>query len=159
MADNYAEDVALFSKSHGRYTEEHEPPPQVGETPTGDEPEGYQRTYQEEQDGYLGRAQQNGSQPGPPKMETQHEGQPDGAGPDEPYAIPPFDEMLCNIHEKAMREVGFGRLQWVMFVIVGLGLMGDGIELLMVAYIFPGAEKDLCMDEQMKGWLGEFVNY
>ena len=78
-------------------------------------------------------------------------------GPDEipePCAIPPFDAMLGSVHEKAMEEAGFGKLQWLLFVVLGLGLMGDGIELLMIAYILPGAEKDLCMDDRMKGWLG-----
>ena len=61
-----------------------------------------------------------------------------------------------QVHEKAMSAAGFGRLQWIMFVVLGFGLMGDGIELLMIAYVLPGAEKDLCMDEKMKGWLGEW---
>ncbi len=81
-----------------------------------------------------------------------------GTAPEEPYAIPPFDEVLGNVHEKAMAEAGFGRLQWLLLVILGLGLMGDGIEMLMIAYILPGAEKDLCMDDQMKGWLGESLD-
>ena len=76
-------------------------------------------------------------------------------GAQELYAIPPFDELLCGVHEKALSETGFGRLQWTLFFVLGFGLMGDGIELLMIAYILPGAEKDLCMDEQMKGWLGK----
>ncbi len=53
----------------------------------------------------------------------------------------------------------FGRLQWTLFVILGLGIMGDGIELLVIAFILPGAERELCMDDRMKGWLGEWVLY
>ena len=38
-----------------------------------------------------------------------------------------------------------------------MGIMGDGIELLVIAFILPGAERELCMDERMKGWLGMYV--
>jgi VNT family MFS transporter (synaptic vesicle glycoprotein 2) len=80
-------------------------------------------------------------------------------GVEELYAIPPFDELLGSIHEKALAETGFGKLQWILFFVTGCGLMGDSIELMMVAYILPGAEKDMCMDEQMKGWLGKSSLY
>lgn len=66
-----------------------------------------------------------------------------------------FDEVLGNVHERALVAAGFGRLQWTLFVILGMAIMGDGIELLVIAYILPGAERELCMDDKMKGWLGE----
>ena len=71
------------------------------------------------------------------------------------YAIPPFDDLLGSVHEKAIDESGFGKLQWILLFIMGAGLMGDSIELLMVTYMLPGAAKDLCMDDTMKAWLGE----
>lgn len=72
-----------------------------------------------------------------------------------PYAIAPYDEALGDVHDKAMTAIGFGKFQWRLFIILGLGLMGDSIELLMIAYILPGAEKDFCMNAPMKGWLGK----
>lgn len=74
---------------------------------------------------------------------------------DEVEECPLFDEVLGTVHEKALSAAGFGRLQWTLFVVLGLGIMGDGIELMVIAYILPGAERELCMDEQMKGWLGK----
>ena len=75
---------------------------------------------------------------------------------DEVEETPPlFDEVLGTVHEKALSAAGFGRLQWTLFVVLGLGIMGDGIELMVIAYILPGAERELCMNEQMKGWLGK----
>ncbi|KAK2149903.1 hypothetical protein LSH36_432g01003 [Paralvinella palmiformis] len=74
---------------------------------------------------------------------------------DHPYAIPPFDDLLGSVHEKAVDETGFGKLQWVLLFIMGAGLMGDSIELLMVVYMLPGAAMDLCMDDTMKAWLGK----
>ena len=41
-------------------------------------------------------------------------------------------------------------------MVLGMGIMGDGIELLVIAFILPGAERELCMDERMKGWLGMY---
>lgn len=72
-----------------------------------------------------------------------------------PCAILPYDEALSETHDQALEKIGFGKLQWMLFVILGLGLMGDSIELLMIAYILPGAEKDFCMTAPMKGWLGK----
>ena len=55
--------------------------------------------------------------------------------------------------------IGFGRLQWMLYLVLGLAMMGDGIELLMMAYILPGAEQDFCMTAPMKGWLGKSERY
>ena len=50
--------------------------------------------------------------------------------------------------------VGSGSFQWALYIILGLALMGDGIELLMMAFVLPGAEREFCMNSPMKGWLG-----
>ena len=52
--------------------------------------------------------------------------------------------------------VGSGSFQWALYIILGLALMGDGIELLMMAFVLPGAEREFCMNSPMKGWLGTF---
>ena len=67
-----------------------------------------------------------------------------------------FNDVLSDVHEKALEATGFGRLQWVLMAVLGMGIMGDAIELMVMAYILPGAERELCMDNQMKGWLGEY---
>ena len=67
-----------------------------------------------------------------------------------------WNETLSKVHEKALLAVGFGRFQLILVSIVGLGLMGDMVELIVMAYIIPGAEIDLCMDGPMKGWLGKY---
>ena len=51
--------------------------------------------------------------------------------------------------------VGFGRMQWLLYLALGLAFMSDGIELLLMAYILPGAEKEFCMSSRHKGWLGK----
>ena len=53
-----------------------------------------------------------------------------------------------------LQVVGFRCFQWLLYTFLGLALMGDGIELLMMAFILPGAEYDFCMTAPMKGWLG-----
>ena len=66
-----------------------------------------------------------------------------------------FNDVLSDVHERALEATGFGRLQWTLMVVLGLGIMGDAIELMVMAYILPGAERELCMDTHMKGWLGK----
>jgi VNT family MFS transporter (synaptic vesicle glycoprotein 2) len=53
------------------------------------------------------------------------------------------------------RQAGFGWFQWVLYLIIGMGLAADTIELFVVAYVLPSAEVELCMDNVKKGWLGE----
>ncbi|XP_076341825.1 synaptic vesicle glycoprotein 2C-like [Tachypleus tridentatus] len=62
--------------------------------------------------------------------------------------------VLSQFHEDAISQAGFGRFQWLMFFVTGLGLAADSIEILAIAYILPSAEQDLCMDSSQKGWLG-----
>ncbi|XP_067123934.1 synaptic vesicle glycoprotein 2C-like [Centruroides vittatus] len=62
--------------------------------------------------------------------------------------------VLSQFHEDAISQAGFGMFQWLLFFVVGLGLMADSIEIFSVAYILPSAEKELCMEDYQKGWLG-----
>ena len=75
--------------------------------------------------------------------------------PDDGTTEKSFNDVLSDVHERALEVAGFGRLQWVLMVVLGFGIMGDAIELMVMAYILPGAERELCMSNQMKGWLGE----
>ncbi|XP_022244166.1 synaptic vesicle glycoprotein 2B-like isoform X2 [Limulus polyphemus] len=62
--------------------------------------------------------------------------------------------VLSQFHEDAISQAGFGRFQWIVFMILGLGLAADSIEVLVIAYILPSAERELCMEASQKGWLG-----
>ncbi|CAM1300985.1 SV2A (predicted) [Pycnogonum litorale] len=62
--------------------------------------------------------------------------------------------LLSQFHEDAISQAGFGKFQWLLFIVVGLGLAADTVEIFVVAYILPSAEKDLCMEDVHKGWLG-----
>ncbi|XP_013776762.1 synaptic vesicle glycoprotein 2C-like isoform X1 [Limulus polyphemus] len=61
--------------------------------------------------------------------------------------------VLSQFHEDAISQAGFGRFQWIVFMILGLGLAADSIEVLVIAYILPSAERELCMEASQKGWL------
>ena len=51
-------------------------------------------------------------------------------------------------------QAGFGCFQWILLLVVGLGLAADTVELFVVAYVLPSAEVELCLDDFKKGWLG-----
>ncbi|XP_076323195.1 synaptic vesicle glycoprotein 2C-like [Tachypleus tridentatus] len=61
--------------------------------------------------------------------------------------------ILSQFHEDAIFQAGIGRFQWILFFITGLGLAADSIEILIVAYVMPSAERNLCMDYSQKEWL------
>ncbi|PRD33865.1 UNVERIFIED_CONTAM: Synaptic vesicle glycoprotein 2B [Trichonephila clavipes] len=48
---------------------------------------------------------------------------------------------------------GFGLFQYFLFLVLGLGLAADSIEVFVIAYVLPSAERELCMDDTRKGWL------
>ena len=39
-------------------------------------------------------------------------------------------------------------------MVVGFAVMGDMVELMVLAFVMPSAERDMCMNNTMKGWLG-----
>ncbi|CAH1803428.1 unnamed protein product [Owenia fusiformis] len=94
-------------------------------------------------DGYQSEAETRRSDNRPQTFKTHH----DEDDPDK-------EDVLGSLYENAISEAGFGKFQWTLLFVLGLGIMGDGIELYVVAFILPGAEKDLCMTSAMKGWLG-----
>lgn len=51
-------------------------------------------------------------------------------------------------------QAGFGLFQYFLFFVLGLGLAADSVEVFVIAYVLPSAEKELCMDDSRKGWLG-----
>ena len=140
MSD-YSENVALFTKPQSTYTGETGNGPLDSNKQNGGIPDG--RTWEGPREVPETSLRKSG-------VQRNLEG-----FADTPEDKPSFDEVLRATHEKAMSTVGFGRMQWMLFVVLGFGIMGDSIELMLVAYVLPGAEHELCMDNPMKGWLGK----
>ncbi|GFV07465.1 synaptic vesicle glycoprotein 2B [Trichonephila clavipes] len=61
--------------------------------------------------------------------------------------------VLSQFHEDALAQAGFGLFQYFLFLVLGLGLAADSIEVFVIAYVLPSAERELCMDDTRKGWL------
>ncbi|XP_002737314.1 synaptic vesicle glycoprotein 2C-like [Saccoglossus kowalevskii] len=64
---------------------------------------------------------------------------------------------LAEAYEQAIAEVGFGKYQIALYFAIGFGLMADGAEIFIVGFIIPSAERDLCLNDSQKGWLGGIV--
>ncbi|XP_066270214.1 synaptic vesicle glycoprotein 2C-like [Branchiostoma lanceolatum] len=64
---------------------------------------------------------------------------------------------LAQDYENALQEAGFGRYQWTLFAALGMGLAADGVEIFVVGFVLPSAERDLCLSDQRKGWLGGII--
>ncbi|KAG0415391.1 hypothetical protein HPB47_007436, partial [Ixodes persulcatus] len=62
--------------------------------------------------------------------------------------------LQSQFHEDAVAQAGEGLFQWLVFLVCGLGLAADSIEVMVIAYVLPSAERELCMDDSRKGWLG-----
>ncbi|CAM9796863.1 synaptic vesicle glycoprotein 2C-like [Lethenteron reissneri] len=66
-------------------------------------------------------------------------------------------EEMAQQYEAVMQECGHGRFQWTFYMVLGLALMADGVEVFVVAFVLPSAERDLCITDAGKGWLGTLV--
>ncbi|XP_078386146.1 synaptic vesicle glycoprotein 2B-like isoform X1 [Cetorhinus maximus] len=67
------------------------------------------------------------------------------------------EEQLAHQYESIIEECGHGRFQWTLFFILGLALMADGVEVFVVGFVLPVAERDMCMSNSNKGMLGLIV--
>lgn len=65
------------------------------------------------------------------------------------------EESLPEQYEAIMEDCGHGRFQWVLFAVLGLALMADGVDGFVVGFVMPSAEKDMCMSNSDKGLLGK----
>ncbi|XP_067253054.1 synaptic vesicle glycoprotein 2A isoform X3 [Chanodichthys erythropterus] len=63
-------------------------------------------------------------------------------------------EELAQQYETILQECGHGRFQWTLYFVLGLALMADGVEIFVVGFVLPSAEKDMCLSEPNKGMLG-----
>ncbi|XP_048225384.1 synaptic vesicle glycoprotein 2B isoform X1 [Perognathus longimembris pacificus] len=67
------------------------------------------------------------------------------------------EEQLAHQYETIIEECGHGRFQWALFFVLGLALMADGVEIFVVSFALPSAEKDMCLSSSKKGMLGMIV--
>ncbi|XP_053128488.1 synaptic vesicle glycoprotein 2B isoform X1 [Hemicordylus capensis] len=67
------------------------------------------------------------------------------------------EEQLAHQYESIIEECGHGRFQWMLFIVLGLALMADGVEVFVVGFVLPSAEKDMCLSSSKKGMLGLIV--
>ncbi|XP_037367337.1 synaptic vesicle glycoprotein 2B isoform X1 [Talpa occidentalis] len=67
------------------------------------------------------------------------------------------EEQLAHQYETIIEECGHGRFQWILFFVLGLALMADGVEVFVVSFALPSAEKDMCLSSAKKGMLGLIV--
>lgn len=65
-------------------------------------------------------------------------------------------EELAQQYELILQECGHGRFQWSLYFVLGLALMADGVEVFVVGFVLPSAEKDMCLSDSNKGMLGEW---
>lgn len=52
-------------------------------------------------------------------------------------------EELAEQYEAILQECGHGRFQWTLYFVLGLALMADGVEIFVVGFVLPSAEKDI----------------
>lgn len=62
---------------------------------------------------------------------------------------------LAQQYETILQECGHGKFQWTLYFVLGLALMADGVEIFVVGFVLPSAEKDMCLSEPNKGMLGK----
>uniref|UniRef100_A0A673C1Z5 Synaptic vesicle glycoprotein 2Ca n=1 Tax=Sphaeramia orbicularis TaxID=375764 RepID=A0A673C1Z5_9TELE len=67
------------------------------------------------------------------------------------------EEELAQQYELIIQECGHGRFQWQLFLVLGLALMSDGVEVFVVGFVLPSAETDMCVPNSSSGWLGNIV--
>uniref|UniRef100_A0A8C7ZC19 Synaptic vesicle glycoprotein 2A n=1 Tax=Oryzias sinensis TaxID=183150 RepID=A0A8C7ZC19_9TELE len=68
-------------------------------------------------------------------------------------------EELAQQYETILQECGHGRFQWSLYFVLGLALMADGVEIFVVGFVLPSAEKDMCLSEPNKSMLGLIVYF
>lgn len=66
------------------------------------------------------------------------------------------EDNLPEQYETIMEDCGHGRFQWMLFFVLGLALMADGVDSFVVGFVMPSAEKDMCISNSDKGLLGKW---
>lgn len=65
------------------------------------------------------------------------------------------EDNLPEQYETIMEDCGHGRFQRMLFFVLGLALMADGVDSFVVGFVLPSAEKDMCISNSDKGLLGK----
>lgn len=63
-------------------------------------------------------------------------------------------QALVGFHEDALSQAAVGRAQLLLAVVLGLALAADCSELLVLGFVLPAAELQLCIGAHRKHWLG-----
>lgn len=70
--------------------------------------------------------------------------------------LPQNGEALVGFHEDALTQAAMGKAQIMLALVLGLGLAAECSEVIILGYIMPAAELQLCIGEHRKGWLGTY---
>ncbi|CAG5099180.1 Oidioi.mRNA.OKI2018_I69.XSR.g16322.t1.cds [Oikopleura dioica] len=60
-------------------------------------------------------------------------------------------------YEAALRSCGHGKMQWMIFAALSIGLAAESIEQFVIGFILPSTQKDLCLTEERSAWLGSIA--
>ncbi len=64
-------------------------------------------------------------------------------------------EELDEAMERLLELVGFGKLQWLMLVVCGCGMLYCSVQLGFIGYLLPDIARDLCLSDASTGWLSK----
>ncbi|XP_032089754.1 synaptic vesicle glycoprotein 2A [Thamnophis elegans] len=108
-----------------------------------------------------------GEYQGIPRNDSLKGGERLAAGPEVASEFRDFDDLegdkkkekeeLSQQYELILQECGHGKFQWTLYFVLGLALMADGVEIFVVGFVLPSAEKDMCLSDSNKGMLGLIV--
>ncbi|XP_071788733.1 synaptic vesicle glycoprotein 2B-like [Asterias amurensis] len=62
-------------------------------------------------------------------------------------------EELDEAMERLLELVGFGKLQWLMLIVCGWGMVYGSVQLGFIGYLLPDIARDLCLTDESTGWL------
>lgn len=64
-------------------------------------------------------------------------------------------QALVGFHEDALSQAAVGRAQLLLTLVLGLALAADCSELVVLGFVLPAAELQLCIGSHRKNWLGK----
>lgn len=66
-------------------------------------------------------------------------------------------QALVGFHEDALSQAAVGRAQLLLALVLGLALAADCGELVVLGFVLPAAELQLCIGTHRKNWLGKYT--
>lgn len=66
-------------------------------------------------------------------------------------------QALVGFHEDALAQAAVGRAQLLLALVLGLALAADCSELVIIGFVLPAAELQLCIGQHRKHWLGKYI--